>query len=50
MIGILMKILVSMKYFLVFWIVKHIQLNQNSQTNQMHNINQINQNSENQVN
>ena len=44
-----------MKYFLVFWIVKHIQLDPNietlvSQMNQMHYINQIDQNRENQVN
>ena len=43
-----------MNYFLVFWIVEHIQLDPNienpvSQMNQIHNINQINQNSENQV-
>ena len=43
-----------MKYSLVFWIVKHIQLGPNiqnplSQMNQMRNMNQINQNSENHV-
>ena len=49
-----MKILVSVKYFLVFWIVKHIQLNHNiqnpvGQMNKLHQINQIIENSENPV-
>ena len=46
----MMKILVSMKYFIALWMVKHIQLDPNIQMNQMQNINQINQNSGNQVN
>ena len=50
-----MKILVSVKYFLAFRIVKHIQMNQMNQINQNgHNqviqMNQIIQNSKNQVN
>ena len=54
MIRILMKILVSVKYFLVFWILKHIQINQNienpvGQMNQMHQIGRISENSENQL-
>ena len=43
-----MKILVSVEYLLVFWIVKHMQINQNSknqlgQVNQICQINQINE-------
>ena len=49
MTGILIKILFSVKYFLVFWIVKHIQLNLNSE-NPVSQMNQMSQNSHNQVN
>ena len=50
-----MKVLVSVKYFLVFWIVKHIQLGPNiqnplSRMNQICNLNQINKKRENLVN
>ena len=50
--GILMKILGSLKYFLVFCILKDIKLNQTIQNpvTQINKNNQINQNSENQVN
>ena len=51
-IEILMKILVSVKYFLAFWIVKHKQINQMNRNsdNQVNQMNQINENSHNPVN
>ena len=55
---IFMKTVVSVKYFLIYRIIKHIQINQmnkinqnsDNQVSQMNQMNQINRNSDNQIN